>query len=189
MWMFDVETLGKDSNTVLLSLACIHFDSKSQPSPDQLRKDTFFVKFNVKDQVKRHKRTMTSSTMDWWNKQCLNVKKKSFIPSSNDVTLEDGLKAFKEWSVSYNDDSWVWARGNLDQLILDSVEEQLGLDPVFHFSRWRDVRTAVDFMYGTTNGYCKVDYPGFDSFLNITKHDPVDDCLLDIMMLLYGKKE
>jgi hypothetical protein len=32
----------------------------------------------------------------------------------------------------------------------------------------------------------KVDYPNWDSFLEITKHNPVDDCILDVMQILYG---
>ena len=82
-----------------------------------------------------------------------------------------------------------WARGNLDQLVMDSIEEQCEITPIFYYARWRDVRTAVDFLYGTSNGYCKVDYEGFNPSLHITKHDPIDDCILDTMMLLYGKKK
>jgi hypothetical protein len=69
------------------------------------------------------------------------------------------------------------------------MEEQLTIEPIFPFKRWRDVRTAVDFLTGTTNGYCKVDYPGFDPYLHITKHNPIDDCVLDVMQLIYGVKE
>jgi hypothetical protein len=71
---------------------------------------------------------------------------------------------------------------------MDDIEEQLGLDPVFPYSRWRDVRTAIDIFYDTENGYVDVSHEGFKSELMITKHDPVDDCLLDAMMLLYGNK-
>jgi hypothetical protein len=83
-----------------------------------------------------------------------------------------------------------WARGNLDQLVLDSFEEQLEIQPIWPFQRWRDVRTAIDFLYGTTQGYCKVVTPpwveAFDKDLHITKHNPIDDCVLDAMMLMYG---
>jgi hypothetical protein len=93
----------------------------------------------------------------------------------------------REWAKSKNDTKcWVWARGNLDQLVLDDIEEQIGLEPIWPFARWRDVRTAVDFLYGTTTGYTKVNHPVFDSKLHITKHNPVDDCIFDAMMLMYG---
>ena len=130
----------------------------------------------------------------WWAKQCENVKNKSFKPNpAIDVKFEDGYEAMRKWAASKNDkDCYVWARGNLDQLVLDSFEEQLGLEPIWPFARWRDVRTAVDFLYGVTKGYCPVETPPwldkFDTELHITKHNPIDDCVLDAMMLMYGKK-
>lgn len=191
MYVFDVETLGKESSAVILSMACVYFDPVKETSPDEMRENAFFVKLDAQDQMKRLNRSITRSSLEWWAKQCENVKVKSFKPSEDDVTPEVGLELFRAWSKNYPDTKgeWVWARGNLDQLVLDSMEEKLGVDPVFHFNRWRDVRTGLDFLTGSDNGYCDVDYPGFDSHLHITKHDPVDDCILDAMMLMYGVKK
>ena len=189
MFIFDVETLGKRSNSVILSMACIYFNPDQRPSPQDLRDTAFFAKFDVRDQHKRLGREMGQSTMDWWAKQCDNVKRASFIPSGEDITFEEGYEAMRQWAKEKNDDKcWVWARGNLDQLVMDDIEEQIGLTPIFPYARWRDVRTAVDFLYNTTNGYCDVDYPGFDSRNDITKHNPIDDCIFDAMQLMYGVK-
>lgn len=190
MFVFDVETLGKESNAVILSMACVHFDPLKKPSHEDLRANAFFAKFDVVDQRKRLKRSMTPSTMEWWKKQCDNVRNKSFRPSEEDVTFEVGYERMREWASQFNEPrSYVWARGNLDQLTLDSVEEQLGLNPIFPFSRWRDVRTAIDIWYETDRGYVDVDYPGFNSKLHITKHNPIDDCIFDAMMMMYGKNK
>ena len=192
MFLFDVETLGKKSDSVILSMAAIYFNPDDKPSPQQMRENAFFAKFDVRDQRYRLKRSMGQSTMDWWKKQCDNVKNASFIPNEIDCRFEDGYEAMREWADSKNDTKcWVWARGNLDQLVLDDIEEQCGLTPIWPFSRWRDVRTAIDFLYNTTDGYVDVDYPGFDSKIDISKHNPIDDCLLDAMMMMYGvnKKE
>ena len=95
----------------------------------------------------------------------------------------------REWAKQFNEPrSYVWARGNLDQLTLDSIEEQLGLEPIFPFARWRDVRTAIDIWYSSDRGYVDVDYPGFNSKLHITKHNPIDDCIFDAMQMMYGKE-
>jgi hypothetical protein len=190
MFIFDVETLGKKSNAAILSMACIFFNPDEKPTPQELRDSAFFVKLNAEDQMKRLKRSITKSSIDWWAKQCLNVKNKSFFPHPNDVTLEDGLEQMRQWSKQYGNSkkTFVWARGNLDQLVLDDAEEQLGIEPIFHYNRWRDVRTAVDFLYDSDTGYCKVDYPNFDPALHITKHDPIDDCVYDVMMMIYGVK-
>ena len=188
MFVYDVETLGKESSAVILSMAAVYFDPKSKPSPDQMRETAFFAKFSVDDQVKRLGRTMTKSSLSWWSKQCDIVKVKSFKPSADDIIIDDGIEAMRQWSKQFplHDKCWVWARGNLDQLVLDSMEEKLEIEPVFFFNRWRDVRTAVDLMTGSTTGYCDIDYEGFNPAHHIIKHDPVDDCVYDAMMLMYG---
>ena len=125
MFIFDVETLGKRSNSVILSMACIYFDPDTKPSHHELREGAFFAKFDVRDQHKRLGREMGQSTMDWWAKQCDNVKKASFIPHEIDCRFEDGYEAMRQWVKEKNDDKcWVWARGNLDQLVMDDIEEQ-----------------------------------------------------------------
>lgn len=194
MFIFDVETLGKESNSVILSMAAIYFDPDKGPSYKEMYDDAFFVKFDVVDQMKRLDRKVGKTTMQWWAKQCDNVKIKSFKPNpAVDVKFEDGYEQMRQWAESKNDSKcYVWARGNLDQLVLDSFEEQLELTPIWPFQRWRDVRTAVDFLYGVNTGYVTVEVPpwveSFDPALHVTKHNPIDDCCYDAMMLMYGKK-
>ena len=188
MFIFDVETLGKESNSVILSMAAIYFDPETKPSYEDLYNSAFFVKFDVEDQVKRLDRKIGKTTMQWWAKQCDIVKAKSLKPNKAlDVKFEDGYEAMRKWAESKKDDQcYVWARGNLDQLVLDSFEEQLEIKPIWPFNRWRDVRTAIDILYNTSNGYCPVNYKGFSAEAKVIKHNPVDDCAYDAMMLMYG---
>lgn len=191
MFMFDVETLGKRSNSAILSLACVYFNPDDKPSYRQLYDSAFFAKFDVQDQVKRLGRGISRSTLEWWAKQCTNVRNKSFKPLPSDEKFEEGYERMRKWVATKKDNKcWVWARGNLDQLVMDDIEEQVGLTPIFQYSRWRDVRTALDFLYSTTNGYVDVKVPSgvdtFDPGIHVTKHNPIDDCCYDIMQLLYG---
>jgi 3' exoribonuclease, RNase T-like len=187
MIVFDIETLSKKSNSVILSMAATYFDPVKKTSYNELLDNSFFAKFDVNDQMKRLNRVMDKSTLEWWSKQCLNVRIKSLKPSENDVKFEDGYAAMVDWYKKFNDEKcWIWIRGTLDQVILDDMLDQLGIEPIWHFTRYRDVRTAIDFMYGSTDGYCKVNYEGFDPFVDITKHDPVDDVVYDAMMMMYG---
>ena len=190
MIVFDIETLSKKSSSVILSMAATYFDPVKKTSYKELRDNSFFVKFDVDDQMKRLHRVMDKSTLEWWSKQCQNVRIKSLKPSPNDVKFEDGYAAMVDWNKSLGDDKcWVWIRGSLDQVILDDMLDQLGIEPMWHFTRYRDVRTAIDFMYGSTDGYTEVDYEGFNPFIDITKHDPVDDVVYDAMMMMYGKEK
>jgi len=188
MFMFDVETLGIESTSVILSMACIYFNPEEKPNYQQLVDSAFFVKLDAKDQVNRLGRSVTKSTLQWWEKLHLSIKQKSLIPSATDVLAEDAIDALYDWQKQFpnNSKSTVWARGNLDQMVLGSLEDKLNREPVFHFGRWRDVRTAVDLLTGSTNGYCDIEHPEFNKAI-VIKHDPIHDCAYDAMMLLYGK--
>ena len=98
MFIFDVETLGKRSNSVILSMAAIYFDPDTKPSPQELRDSAFFAKFSVKEQVKEYGREMNQPTMDWWKKQCDNVRTASFVPHEYDCSFVDGYESMRNWA-------------------------------------------------------------------------------------------
>ena len=190
MFMFDVETLGVESDSVILSMACIHFDPRTDPTYKELKESAIFIKLDAKDQATRLNRKVSKDTIAWWEKQCLNARNLSLVPSSDDVPVEEGLSILSEWAASKKDTkSYVWSRGSLDNVMLHSLERKVGTEPIFPYNRWRDVRTAIDFLTGSTNGYCQVDHPEFNYDIDVTKHNPIDDCALDIMMLIYGKSK
>lgn len=190
MYLFDIETLSKSSEAVILSMAAIYFDPSEKYEYKQLLESAFFVKFNVEDQIKRLKRRADKSTMDWWAKQCEYAKKKSFYPSPNEeLKFEDGYEIFRSWVKRFTIEKqkeWIFVRGQLDQLCVESMCDQLEIDKVFPYTQYRDVRTAIDLMYDTKNGYVEVE--NFDPQANVIKHCPVHDCAYDVMQLLYGKQ-
>jgi len=192
MFMFDIETLGIESTTVILSAAIIQFDPEKDTdiSFRELVERGLLVKFDAKDQVKRLDRTMTKSTLDWWNKQSEYQQKLSFVPDAKrDIVTEDGLQAIRKYINQYHRGAdpqtlTIWARGSLDQMAIDSLALKAGVEPIAPFNRWRDVRTAIDLMTDSKNGYCSVRDLDRDE---VAKHDPVHDCALDILMLLRGE--
>jgi len=188
MFIFDVETLGVESTSVVLSAALIHFDPEAKPSYEELLNNALFVKFDSKDQLKRLNRTIDKDTLDWWNKQHEYTRSVSFDFKPDDLKVEDGLKKIYAYMAKFSKakEQTMWARGSLDQLVIDSLAKKVDMDPITGYNMWRDVRTAVDIMSGTSNGYCEVDHPEFDR-ASVIKHHPVHDCALDAMMLMYGK--
>jgi hypothetical protein len=169
-------------------MACIHFDPRTNPTYKELKEGALFIKLDAKDQATRLGRKVSKDTIAWWEKQCLNARNLSLVPSSDDVPVEKGLATLRAWAESKKDTkSYVWSRGSLDNVMLHSLERKVGTEPIFPYNRFRDVRTAIDFLTGSTNGYCQVDHPDFNYDVDVTKHNPIDDCALDIMMLIYGK--
>ena len=187
MFIFDIETLGVESNAVVLSAALIHFDPEKKPTYQDLLDNACFVKFNAKEQMDVG-RTVTKGTLDWWKEQHEYTRKVSLEPSREDMTVENGFKQFYDYMAKYERpmDQTMWARGSLDQMAIDSLARKVDLQPITNYNMWRDVRTAVDILCGTTDGYCDVDHPDFKRH-EVIKHHPVHDCALDAMMLMYGK--
>jgi hypothetical protein len=105
------------------------------------------------------------------------------------MTVENGMQKFYDYMAKFPNakQQTMWARGSLDQMAIDSLAVKFDLEEITGYNVWRDVRTAVDILYGTTNGYVEVVHPLFSRH-EVIKHHPVHDCALDAMQLMYGKQ-
>lgn len=188
MFVFDVETLGVESTCVVLSAALIHFDPEAQPTYQDLLDNACFIKLNSKDQVKRLGRTVDLDTIEWWKNQHAYAQSVSLNPSSDDLLVEDAIVRLHDYMNKYPNANkqTMWARGSLDQMAIDSLCKRVDMQLITGYNMWRDVRTAVDIMTGSVNGYCEVVHPKFER-ASVIKHHPVHDCALDAMQLMYGK--
>jgi len=189
MFVFDVETLGVESTAVVLSAAMVHFDPEKRPTYQDMLDNACFVKFDVKEQLSVG-RSSSKSTLEWWKSQHEYVRKVSLDPSREDMTVENGMQRFYDYMAKFPNakKQTMWARGSLDQMAIDSLAVRVGFQEITGYNMWRDVRTAVDILYGTTNGYVDVDHPLFKRH-EVIKHHPVHDCALDAMQLMYGYRK
>jgi len=191
MLIFDVETLGAESNSVILSAAIVYLNPAEKHTWESLYENSLFVKFKVKEQVKEYKRIIEKDTIDWWNKQCDLAKKQSFYPGENDLSAKEGIACLRNYIVSNCDPktTLIWARGSLDQMVIDSLCKATGDEPIMQYSNYRDMRTYVDLAATkSTRGYCDINpetYPGVWDKNVVVKHRPQDDIVLDALMLLY----
>ena len=194
MFFLDIETLGVESTAAILSIAIIYVpDAEPRPAVE-LMSDYIFVKFDVKDQISRFKRTVDMGTVEWWKKQSKNARDKSYERNPDlDLSSEEALDRIDAWVKKHKDYSneLVWIRGTLDQMAVDSLYSALKRNPPFKYNVYRDMRTAVDLLYPNSNGgYVEVDSSVCTRYdqLQWVKHDPVHDVSIDAAMLLYGKK-
>lgn len=187
IFILDIETLGVESTSVVLSAAMLYFDEKEEHTFDQLLDKCCFVKFDANDQIKNYKRTIDKGTVEWWKEQTAATRKLSVSPSDSDVSAEKGIKLFKEYirDNSKEKKEVCWIRGTIDQTCMESLCRSLNVQPLFEYYQFRDIRTALDLIKETTKrGYCNI--PGFD-YSKVSKHNPIHDVSLDVMMLLYGE--
>lgn len=185
MLVFDIETLSSSANAVIASAGIVYVDKDRRQSYDDLIREGLFVKFNVEYQIKQLHRKVEKETVEWWQKQHHSIRDYSLKPLPTDLSPEEGLDALCQYIKEHKSDT-IWTRGSLDQFCIDDLAKQVGHELIANYNMYRDVRTAVDIFSGSTNGYCDVDFPGFERH-NVIKHNPVHDCAYDAMMLVYGK--
>lgn len=189
MFGFDIETLDTRETAVVLSAAITWFDETKKYTYEELVENTLFVKFDVKEQIEKYKRTVSKDTIDWWSTKVPKVVRDiSFKPSDKDVSVKEGIDTLKLYIKEHSNDkeSVVFCRGSFDQYISDHLcKYSLKEEPLFKYSAWRDFRTAIDILKDTARGgYCQI--PDFNVD-KVQKHNPIDDVIYDIYMLLYGE--
>ena len=186
MFCFDLETLSVESDAVVLSAAIVYFDPSEDLTFDKLINRTLFVKFNAKDQAKRLSRKIDKDTLQWWASLPPYLQDISLNPKEDDLIAEDAIQKIKDYIKMFPnpENQTIWVRGSMDQPIIDSLCKKLSIEPIMRYNNYRDLRTAIDILYGTSNGYCDVE--DFDKIV-VSKHNPVHDICYDVMMLLKGK--
>ena len=188
----DVETLGVESTSVILSVGLCYVEDNSPRSYQDILDKSIFVKLNAKEQIEKYNRVVDQSTLEWWNKQSDYAKDRNYKPKKTDFGVVEGLTIINKWVDSIGTkDSLCWIRGSLDQMCLDSLCKAADVNLPFKYNAYRDVRTALDLIYpDSKNGYVDVDPElciGFDRGL-VLKHSPEHDCSFDMAMMLYGKR-
>jgi len=183
MYMFDIETLDTESTAVVLSAAILFFEQGDDY--ETLLNKTLFVKLDSRIQIEDYERTVSKSTLDFWKTMHPAIRAASFDPSDSDLHPKQAIEKLYEY-IHNHGDALIWARGSLDQMVIDSLALKLDMDRIMPYNKWRDVRTGVECLCSTANnGYCEVNHPTFKRH-NVIKHNPIHDCALDAMMLMYG---
>lgn len=182
----DVETTDIESTAIVLSAAIVGFNIEDDDCTyEDLVERSLYVKFNAKEQ-KAAGRSVSRETLAWWGKQGEDIQRMCFLPSKKDFSAEDGMAAINKYLTENGDkDYFVWTRGSLDQMVMESLCRTFGIESVFHYNSFCDIRTALRCLKQTVNkrGYC--DIPDFDRD-KISAHNPIDDICRDVLMLKYG---
>ena len=194
--IFDIETLGSDSNCICLLASFLVYDLKedSHTPLNSLRHRVKTFKLSIDEQSSVYQRTSDPDTVKWWKEQLAYAPQLKTIlsPTPEDLTVEQFYEQLSAWLVKqgYNKDTdWAWQRGTLDIMVLDSMFKQTGLDqkqfPI-HWWKIRDLRTAIDLTAfpEKLNGYTNDAWDKAPKVIEgFAKHDPVSDVLMEVMQL------
>jgi hypothetical protein len=186
MFCFDLESLGTESNSVILSTAIVYFDPTQNVTYQELLDRTLFLKFDAKYQIKQLNRTIDKDTLKWWSTLHPYIQDISLHPKDDDLKPEIAIQKIKDYINMFPnpENQTIWIRGSMDQPMIDSLCKAMSIEPIMRYNNYRDLRTAIDILYGSTNGYCEVE--NFDKN-QVLKHHPVHDICYDVMQLTKGK--
>lgn len=185
-FVYDVETMGIESNAVVLSAAIVYFDTTEDVSYDELVERSLYVKFDAREQI-RAGRKIDRGTVEWWEKQSPAIRKLCFLPSPKDLSAKDGMEEIRAYIKKYGDPkkTFIWARGTLDSMVTESLSRTFGIEPLINYNSWMDVRTGIRLLKDSSNWNAYCDIPGFDKD-QVDKHNPIADVCYDALMLTKG---
>lgn len=189
-FIIDFETLGTNSDCVVVDLSVIVFDIDEISTLQDLKSAGKKIKFSIKDQ-KAFGRTISETTLEWWKNQPKEARM-NLVPKEDDFTIEEGIKEFLRFieTQGITDKSHGWCRGmSFDFPILKSLIAHVFEDPESYmpckFWNQRDIRTAIE-AYALNRDFRDVPLPEgtLDGFV---AHDSLCDCAKDILYLQYSK--
>jgi len=127
-YFLKLETLGFESTSVILSCSVLKFSFEEILNYNDLYNKALFVKFSVKDQVKKYKREISRDTAKWWESTPVSVRNMNFVVKDTDLTVIDGLERIKRY---------VKEPGNVFTLngevnVINSLARRAEMSPIFY---------------------------------------------------------
>ena len=134
----DIETLGSTPDTVVLTIGGIKFD----PMVDDGLHSQFYYRLDADEQLEMG-RTITQTTLEWWDKQPEEIKAEAMDPEDR-ISVNETLKALNKWLVGVDK---IWCQGPVFDIgILENLYKQINLHHNWSFWNIRDSRTLFSLM-------------------------------------------
>lgn len=149
--IYDFETLSQDSLTgVALDISWLFFDwDRFLDNPytfNELMKMAHKAKLDVKDQVDNYNYKIQSKTIEWWQSQEKETRKK-ILPTEHDISINTFTDEF--FASFPNKVDYHWARSNtFDPIFLARIARDTGnekkINELLKYNTIRDTRTYID---------------------------------------------
>jgi hypothetical protein len=137
----DIETLSVEDSAVVLSIAVVAWSDDLELLDPYIASANFnlYPIYQIKDG-----RTMTKSALGFWQGQDYNVWEAATMDAF--IDYKQGLLSFVDFikKCGASSNSTFWARGNMDEKVLNHILAQSGISTPWSFRQWRDARTFCD---------------------------------------------
>jgi len=168
--MIDLETLGLSSNSPVLSIGAVYFDTETGELGEK-----FYIVLDLDEQLKNG-RPANGNTVKWWMTQSTEAKS---VFSSEFSSVNKGLSKFVGWMNSVNPDPFVWGNGSIfDISTMENILTQYLYEVPWKFYKVMDLRTFGRF---NSKGKPKVNKG--------TAHNALDDAIAQAQFVLDNYKK
>ena len=138
--MIDLETLGVEPDSVIITLGAIKFD----PYTDEDPHSGLYLRCDIEEQSEKYHRTIDENTLEWWGKQKPEIRDEAFGEHEDRVNMEQLTKAINKFCVGVDQ---LWCQGPLfDYAILQNLYKGVGKPCPWNFWQIRDSRTLFAMM-------------------------------------------
>jgi hypothetical protein len=137
--MIDLETLGVEPNSVVMTLGAIKFNPFSDEEPHS----PLYLRGDVQEQSDKLGRSIDENTLAWWSKQSQQIQDEAFGDHDR-VTTDDLTKQLNKWCVGLD---YIWCQGpTFDFVILQDLYKNIGKPVPWNYWQIRDSRTLFAMM-------------------------------------------
>lgn len=137
--MIDLETLGVEPDSAILTLGAIKFNPYSDIEPHS----PLYLKGDIEEQTSIYNRSIDDNTLAWWTKQKKEIQEEAF-GDFNRVSADQLTKALNKWCVGLD---YIWCQGpTFDFVILQDFYKMAGKPVPWNYWQIRDSRTLFSMM-------------------------------------------
>ena len=137
--MIDLETLGVEPDSVIMTLGAIKFN----PFTDDEPHTRLYLKCDVEEQSEKLNRTIDDNTLAWWSRQPKDIQEEAF-GDHNRVAMDKLSKQLNKWC---NGLDYIWCQGpTFDFVILQDLYKNIGKPVPWNYWQIRDSRTLFSMM-------------------------------------------
>lgn len=183
--IFDFETVSNiPAEAPIISMGAIAGNWGN--SVKELRSSGFYRVVSIKEQLKLGLKP-SADTIKWWSEQSREAQE--IFKAKNKVTVYQCFEDFHAWclDIGITNKTKTFIRApHFDIVIYNNIMSKIHNSQKFPipYNHWkvRDIRTAIDIMYGVDSGYA----PNKDELLseyNLISHNALEDCLRDYLQL------
>lgn len=167
--MLDLETLGVSTNTMILTIAAVTFDSNNKET--ESNGQVFYARVDI-DSYKKYGSnfTLDASTLFWWINKAPQAAKNEAFCDIDRKSIETVMKAFSDWC-SHNKVTKIWSNGaSFDIPIVSYTMNLLNIEIPWKFWDIRDTRTLYDL------ANIKLKDVKYNNVNNLPDHHALGDC-------------